>query len=99
MISNDILLSIFTETLRLYPPGGAVDRLCVKNYTLKCNPPLELRPGDGVLIPLYALQRDPNYFPEPDRFDPERFSDENRKKINPMTYLPFGVGPRICIGE
>jgi cytochrome P450 family 9 len=90
---------VVSETLRLYPPGGAVDRLCVKNYTLKCNPPLELRPGDGVLIPLYALQRDPNYFPEPDRFDPERFSDENRKKINPMTYLPFGVGPRICIGN
>jgi cytochrome P450 family 9 len=90
---------IFTETLRLYPPGAAVDRVCVRNYTLKSDPPLELLPGDNIMVPIYGLHRDPDYYPEPDRFDPERFSDENKHNINPVTYLPFGIGPRSCIGE
>ncbi|PNF23401.1 Cytochrome P450 9e2 [Cryptotermes secundus] len=87
------------ETLRLYPPGAAVERVCVKNYTLKSDPPLELRPGDNIMIPIYGLQHDPNYFPDPERFDPERFSDDNKHNINPMTYIPFGLGPRSCIGN
>lgn len=41
---------------------------------------------------------DPNYFPNPKKFDPERFSDENKTSIDPFTYLPFGAGQRICIG-
>jgi hypothetical protein len=89
----------FTETLRLYPPGAAVDRVCVQNYTLMSDPPLELHPGDNIMIPIYGLHHDPNYYPDPDRFDPERFSDDNKHNINPVTYMPFGIGPRSCIGE
>lgn len=48
---------------------------------------------------MYALQRDPNHFPDPDRFDPERFNEENKKSINPYTFIPFGIGPRGCIGS
>ncbi|KAJ4428808.1 hypothetical protein ANN_25801, partial [Periplaneta americana] len=88
---------VVSETLRLYSPAAAVDRLCVRKYTLKTDPPIELKPGDNLFIPIFGLHRDPKYYPDPERFDPERFSDENKHKINPMAYLPFGVGPRICI--
>jgi cytochrome P450 family 9 len=54
---------------------------------------------DNIIIPIYSLHRDPQYYPDPDRFDPERFSDENKSKINPYTYLPFGTGARSCIGS
>ncbi|KAJ4428842.1 hypothetical protein ANN_25835 [Periplaneta americana] len=90
---------VVSETLRLYPPIPAVDRLCIRNYTLKSNPPIEMVPGDNLSLPVFGLHRDPKYFPDPERFDPERFSDENKHKINPSTYMPFGVGPRICIGN
>lgn len=52
-----------------------------------------------VLIPIYAIQRDPKYFVNPNKFDPERFSSENIGKIQPYTYMPFGTGPHNCIGE
>lgn len=50
------------------------------------------------LIPIYGLHHDPKHFPDPEKFDPERFSEENKHNIAPNTYLPFGVGPRNCIG-
>jgi cytochrome P450 family 9 len=52
-----------------------------------------------IVISIISLHRDPQYFSDPDRFDPERFSDENKGKILPGTYLPFGIGPRNCIGS
>jgi cytochrome P450 family 9 len=55
--------------------------------------------NDNVSISIYALHRDPQYYPDPDRFDPERFSDENKSKMHPYTYIPFGTGPRSCIGS
>jgi len=95
---------VITETLRFWPPGAALDRKCVKKYTL---PPsnasskegMTLNVGDGLWIPLHEIHRDPKYYENPDTFDPERFSDENKGSINPLTYLPFGVGPRNCIGS
>ena len=82
----------------MYPPTAVVDRVCIKPYTLQADPPLEMKPGDGFWIPIFALHRDPENFPEPEKFDPERFSDENKHNIKPFTFLPFGSGPRICIG-
>lgn len=52
-----------------------------------------------INIPIMGLHYDPNYYPNPEKFDPERFNDENKAKLNPYTYLPFGYGPRVCIGN
>ena len=82
----------------MYPPAVFTDRKCVKTYTLPSEPAYTLQPGDGVWIPVHGLHHDPQYFPEPEKFDPERFSEENKDKIKPFTYLPFGSGPRNCIG-
>lgn len=51
------------------------------------------------MIPIYSLHRDGKYWENPLKFDPERFSDENKHKITSNTYLPFGNGPRNCIGN
>lgn len=84
---------IIDETLRLYPAAGIISRTAQKNDTL-CG--REIRPGDTVMIPIYALGRNQLLWEDPDRFDPERFAD--RKAIDRYAYLPFGDGPRICIG-
>jgi len=52
-----------------------------------------------VFLPFYQLHRDSEYFPNPEKFDPYRFSDENKDSIVSGTYLPFGIGPRACIGK
>lgn len=53
---------------------------------------------DIIWIPVAGIHRDEQYYPNSLKFDPERFSDENKNKIQPFTYLPFGSGPRNCIG-
>lgn len=87
--------------MRLWPPIIGIDRLCVKNYTFESSngKQVTLNVGDVVMLPIYPIQRDPQYYPNPERFDPERFSNENKDKIVPYTYLPFGSGPRGCIGS
>lgn len=55
--------------------------------------------GQEVWIPIYAIQRDPNIYPEPDVFDPERFDEENVQARQAAFYSPFGDGPKSCIGE
>jgi hypothetical protein len=55
--------------------------------------------GTRVLVPVMGLHYDPKYYPDPKRFDPERFSEEEKMKRPKFCYLPFGEGPRICIGE
>ena len=84
---------IIDETLRLYPPAGVISRTAQRNDTL-CG--REIRPGDTVMVPIYALGRHQQLWDQPDVFDPDRFKD--RKAIDRYAYLPFGDGPRICIG-
>ena len=84
---------IIDETLRLYPPAGGISRTAQRNDTL-CG--REVRPGDTVMVPIYALGRHQQLWDQPDVFDPDRFKD--RKAIDRYAYLPFGDGPRICIG-
>ena len=58
-----------------------------------------IKKDDVVNIPVIAFHRDPEIYENPDKFDPERFSDANKDKIQPFTYMPFGLGPRNCIGK
>ncbi|KAI4454492.1 cytochrome p450 [Holotrichia oblita] len=88
---------VLDETLRKYPPVPTLLRQCVIDYKLP-NSDFTLEAGTKVEIPVYALQHDPEFYPDPDKFDPERFTEENKAKRHPYVYIPFGEGPRICIG-
>ncbi len=87
---------VIEEGMRLYPPAYAIGR-----------EPLEADEIIGydipkkaiILMSVYAVQRDPKYYPNPDKFDPERFSPEAIKQRPKLAYMPFGAGPRMCIGN
>ena len=84
---------VIDETLRLYPAAAIISRTAMAPDTL-CG--REVRPKDSVIVPIYALHRSHVLWENPDAFDPSRF--ENPKSIQRYAYLPFGDGPRICIG-
>lgn len=84
---------IIDEALRLYPPAGIISRTAQKRDTL-CD--RDIVAGDTVMIPIYALGRNELLWENADAFRPERFKDP--KSIDRYAYLPFGDGPRICIG-
>ncbi|KAL0107515.1 hypothetical protein PUN28_014677 [Cardiocondyla obscurior] len=94
---------VVTETLRKYPPLLFIDRICVKKYELPPAAPgyksMIVEPDDILMFPVYSLHHDPKYFPDPEKFDPERFNEENKDKVLPYYYLPFGQGPRKCIAN
>ncbi|KAL0110543.1 hypothetical protein PUN28_013857 [Cardiocondyla obscurior] len=100
----EYLDAVISETLRVYPNGLALDRLCVEDYelppALPGMKPLNIKKGQGMWIPVYGLHHDPKYFEDPEKFDPERFLGERKKNtLNCGAYLPFGLGPRMCIGN
>lgn len=103
LLKMEYLDMVLSETLRKWPSGIASDRICVKPYIIQPEKdgekPVHMQIGDIIMFPLYAVHRDAKFFPEPDRFDPERFSSENRSNILPGTFTPFGIGPRSCIGN
>ncbi|KAK4873038.1 hypothetical protein RN001_015067 [Aquatica leii] len=84
------------ETLRKYPIGPVIMRDCNKDYKVP-NSNVVIKKGTYVFISALGIQRDAEYYPDPDKFDPERFSEENLKKRSSTAYMPFGLGPRICI--
>ncbi|TDG51975.1 hypothetical protein AWZ03_001645 [Drosophila navojoa] len=83
------------ETTRKYPALPILNRMCNQDYPLP-NSNLVLKKGTEVLISLLGMQRDEEYFPDPLRYQPERFTEEHRN-YTPAAYMPFGVGPRQCI--
>jgi len=94
---------VVCEILRKWPPAVVVDRVCTKPYIIEPVTPdeksIHLNVGDVLALPIQGIHRDPNFYPNPEKFDPERFSDENKDSIRPYTYIPFGAGPRNCIGS
>ncbi|GBP91578.1 Probable cytochrome P450 6a14 [Eumeta japonica] len=88
---------ILDETMRKYPPMRALFRRCTREYKVP-NTDLTIEKGTMVFLPVQAYQMDPEIFPEPEKFDPERFSKENKAKLHPCQWMPFGEGPRMCLG-
>jgi cytochrome P450 family 6 len=88
---------VVLEILRKYPPAHRLERRCVKEYKIPESDVI-IPVGQIVAVPVQGIHHDEQYWPEPERFHPERFSAENKNSRNPYTYLPFGMGPRNCIG-
>lgn len=94
----EYLDQIISETLRIRLPLPLLNRITTKPYRIP-ETDITLEVGTRVFINVYGSQMDPQYFPEPEKFDPERFSKPNKSKIPPYVYMPFGEGPRNCIGK
>ncbi|XP_053574907.1 thromboxane-A synthase [Bombina bombina] len=86
---------VISETLRMYPPAFRFAREATHDCTVLGH---KIPAGAVVEIPIGCIQMDPRFWPEPEKFRPERFTMEEKKKRHPFTYLPFGAGPRSCIG-
>ena len=86
---------VISESMRLYPPAQVVVRTATRDLQLGPEPIAE---GTLVYVPIYAVHRHEKLWDDPDRFDPDRFRPEAVKARHRYAYLPFGAGPRICIG-
>ncbi|XP_070564204.1 cytochrome P450 3A24-like [Ptychodera flava] len=86
---------VINETLRAYPPAVRIERVCNEATTIGG---ISIPEGMLVSVPVFAVHFDPELYPDPDKFDPERFSKEEKEKRHPFAWLPFGAGPRNCIG-
>ena len=87
---------VLSESMRLYPPAWAMGREAAADFDLG---PYRLPAGTTVLMSQFVTHRDPRFFPDPLRFDPERFTPKARAARPRFSYFPFGMGPRQCIGE
>lgn len=87
---------VIREAIRLYPPGPAFAREPVEDVMIAG---YKVRRGGIVLVNVYTLQRDPRFYADPERYDPERFCPGWEERIPRYAYLPFGGGPRVCIGN
>ncbi len=87
---------IIEEVLRLYPPVWLIPRRalaedCIGGYTIPA--------GSDVLLSIYSMHRHPEFWSNPDQFDPNRFSTDQKAQQVPQSYMPFGAGPRVCLGS
>jgi len=87
---------VLAESMRLYPPAWAIGRRALKDFKAG---DFTIPAGSVVLMSQYIMHRDPRYFPEPERFDPERWTPECQAERPKFSYFPFGGGARVCIGE
>jgi len=87
---------VIHEAMRLYPPVPLLVRAPRQDMRLENE---EIRAGTPLYVPVYALHRHEAYWPRPDEFDPSRFKREIARARDCYTYLPFGAGPRVCIGQ
>ncbi|XP_048518064.1 cytochrome P450 6k1 [Dendroctonus ponderosae] len=86
------------ETLRKYPALPFLDRTCLRDYKVE-NSDLVIEKATAVYIPMFALHYNPEFFPQPEKYDPQRFADKSKINKEGLYYVPFGDGPRICIGN
>ena len=87
---------VLSEVMRLYPPAWAMGREALEDVAIG---PYRLRKGTSVFFSQFIVQRNPRWFPEPERFLPERFTADAKQGRPRFAYFPFGGGGRQCIGE
>lgn len=87
---------VIQESMRLYPAGWNLARRAIEDDEIQG---YRIPRGSIVLMSPYATHRHPEFWRDPERFDPERFAADVREKIDRFAYLPFGAGPRVCIGS
>ncbi|XP_067940091.1 cytochrome P450 3A24-like [Watersipora subatra] len=92
----DYLEMCINESMRLFPPVPKVDRVARRDVTING---IDIPKGMVVEIPIFVIQRDAEYWPEPEKFEPERFSPENKTESHQYTFMPFGLGNRSCIAS
>jgi len=88
--------AVLDETMRLYPPAYMVVRRATRTVPLGA---YEVKKGEAVLVNIIGMHHRADLFPEPTEFSPDRFSPEAEKAIPRHAYLPFGGGPRACMGD
>lgn len=93
--SIEYLDCVISEAQRLYPPLAQLSRECAKDYDIGG---IHIPAGMEVIIPVYFLHRDPDVWPDPEKFDPERFRSPAKDTRHQYQFMPFGLGPRSCIG-
>ena len=87
---------VFAESMRLYPPAWAIGRQAMNDCKIG---DYVIPAGSSILMSQYLMHHDPRYFPQPERFDPERWNPQEKAKRPRFHYFPFGGGLRSCIGE
>ncbi|MES1244743.1 MAG: cytochrome P450 [Acidobacteriota bacterium] len=92
----DLAARVFQEALRLYPPVWTIARQAIARDELDGGVPVA--PGTIVLISPYVVHRHPGLWPDPERFDPDRFLPEAVEQRSRLAWIPFGLGPRTCVG-
>ncbi|XP_012224510.1 cytochrome P450 6k1 [Linepithema humile] len=89
---------VISESLRMHPPLGHINRITTKTYKVP-NSNIVIEKGTPIFISMLGMHYDPEYFPNPEKFDPERFNEENKRNRPSCVYFPFGEGPHACIGN
>nr|QST15043.1 CYP360A3 protein [Diaphanosoma celebensis] len=100
-VSHEMILDfpyvdqVVHEVLRMYSPVPRLERECNKDITYNG---IVIKKGIIISVPTYSVHYSEEYYPNPEKFDPDRWAPENKHNLNPNTFLPFGLGPRNCIG-
>ena len=97
IMSLKYLDAVINESLRLYSLGPEVERRATRDYTLSKG--ISIKKGDMIHVPIFSIHRDPEFYPDPLSFNPDRFMPDNRHDLVPYTFMPFVLGPRNCIGS
>uniref|UniRef100_A0A669EWQ2 unspecific monooxygenase n=1 Tax=Oreochromis niloticus TaxID=8128 RepID=A0A669EWQ2_ORENI len=95
LMQMEYLDCVINESLRLFPIASRLERVAKASVEING---FVIPKGMVVMVPTWPMHRDPEIWPEPEKFKPERFSKENKETIDPYIYMPFGAGPRNCIG-
>jgi len=87
---------VIQETLRVYPPAVMTDREITNETVIDGH---KFPAKSSLLVPIWAIHHNEKYWPNAEKFDPTRFDSEHKQNNQPFTWLPFGLGPRMCIGS